>query len=156
MGETNLFLNVIERIRRVNGETDQDDVRVRVGQRSETTDSLATWSSRSAEIKRREWEIGGSRLNILVILLSGGIPQGQLDFLAVDLHVGNVVLEDGGDVDLSKISVIARWPFGSTGSTYLGEHALAEDDETGDEQIGPDQVRIMPLTDMSFRTHRHL
>lgn len=36
----------------------------------------------------------------LVILLTGGIPKRQLDLLAVDFDIGNVVLKDGGDVDL--------------------------------------------------------
>lgn len=68
-----LLLNVIERIRRVNGEADQDDVRVGVTEGSES----------------------------VVILLSGGIPQRQLDVLAINLDVGDIVLKDSGDVDLA-------------------------------------------------------
>ena len=39
---TNLLLNVVERIGRINGEADQDNVGVRVGQRSETVVILLT------------------------------------------------------------------------------------------------------------------
>jgi hypothetical protein len=42
----------------------------------------------------------GERAKTVVILLTGGIPKGQLDVLAVNLDIGDVVLEDGGDVDL--------------------------------------------------------
>ena len=67
-----LLLDVVERVGRVDGEADEDDVRVGVGEGAET----------------------------VVILLAGGIPEGELDVLAVNLDVGDVVLEDGGDVDL--------------------------------------------------------
>lgn len=67
-----LFLDVVERVGRVHGETDEDDVRVRVRKGTET----------------------------VIVLLAGGIPKGQLDLLAIDLDVGNVVLKDGRDVDL--------------------------------------------------------
>lgn len=43
---------------------------------------------------------GRSVSNSLVVLLTGGIPKGKLDLLAIDLDIGNVVLEDGRDVDL--------------------------------------------------------
>jgi hypothetical protein len=33
--------------------------------------------------------------------LAGRIPEGQLDVLAINLDIGNVVLKDGWDVDLS-------------------------------------------------------
>lgn len=55
----------------------------------------------------------GERAETVVILLAGGIPEGELDVLAVDLDVGDVVLEDGGDVDLEGVSAVAweggRW-----------------------------------------------
>jgi hypothetical protein len=44
----------------------------------------------------------GERAESIVVFLAGGIPQGQLDVLAVDLDIGDVVLEDGGDVDLTS------------------------------------------------------
>jgi hypothetical protein len=65
-------LNVVERVGGVDGEADQDDVGVGVGQGAET----------------------------VVVFLTSRIPKGQLDVLVVDLDVGDVVLEDGGDVDL--------------------------------------------------------
>jgi hypothetical protein len=40
------------------------------------------------------------RAQPVVVLLAGRVPERQLDVLAVDLDVGNVVLKDGGDVDL--------------------------------------------------------
>jgi hypothetical protein len=40
------------------------------------------------------------RAQSVVIFLASGIPEGELDVLAIDLDVGDVVLEDGGDVDL--------------------------------------------------------
>lgn len=97
-----------------------------------------------------------------LVLLASGIPKGQLNLPAIDLDIGDVVLKDGGNVDLVVVSdQFARLfhcgsssssnnnnnngfsPIASpppvTGSvvllkaqarTYLGEHALAEDDET--------------------------
>lgn len=56
-----LLLHVVERVGRVDGEADEDHVRVGVRQRAET----------------------------VVVLLAGGIPQRQLDALAVDYDIGN-------------------------------------------------------------------
>lgn len=67
-----LLLYVVERIRRVDGETDEDDVGVGVGKRSES----------------------------VVVFLTRRIPQRQLDVLAIHLDICDVVLEDGGHVDL--------------------------------------------------------
>jgi hypothetical protein len=72
--ETNLLLHVVQGVGRVDGKADEDDVRVGVGERAES----------------------------VVVFLAGGIPQGQLDVLAVDLDIGDVVFEDGGDVDLTS------------------------------------------------------
>jgi hypothetical protein len=71
---TYLLLHVVEGVGRVDGEADEDDVRIGVGERAQA----------------------------VVVFLAGGIPQGQLDVLAIDLDVGDVVLEDGGDVDLAS------------------------------------------------------
>lgn len=73
--ETHLLLHVIERIRRVDGEADQDDVGVGVGEGPEP----------------------------VIVFLAGRIPQGELDVLAIDLDVGDVVLEDGRNVDLFRL-----------------------------------------------------
>ena len=72
-GRIYLLLNVVKGIWRVDREADQDDVGVWVGQWTET----------------------------IVILLAGGIPQGQLDVLSINFDVGDIVLEDGWDVDLN-------------------------------------------------------
>lgn len=69
---TYLLLYVVERVGRVDGKANQDNVGVGVRERAET----------------------------VVILLAGGIPEGELDVLAVDLDVGDIVLEDSGDIDL--------------------------------------------------------
>lgn len=79
---THLLLYVVERIGRVDGKADQDNVGVGVGERAET----------------------------VVILLAGGIPEGELDVLAIDLDIGDVVLEDSGDVDLCGRGVSACAP----------------------------------------------
>jgi hypothetical protein len=42
------------------------------------------------------------RAETVVIFLASGIPEGELDVLAVHLDIGDVVLEDGGDVDLER------------------------------------------------------
>jgi len=39
-------------------------------------------------------------------LLPGGIPKRELDMLAIDLDVCDVVLEDGGHVDLLVANVV--------------------------------------------------
>lgn len=69
-----LLLDVVERVGRVDGETNQDDMRVGVGERAQS----------------------------VVIFLTSGIPEGELDVLAIDLNIGDVVLENGGDVDLRE------------------------------------------------------
>ena len=69
---TYLFLDVVERIGRVDGEADEDDVRVGVGEGAET----------------------------VVIFLASSIPKGKLYVLAVHLDIGDVVFENSGDVDL--------------------------------------------------------
>jgi hypothetical protein len=72
--ETNLLLHVVQGVGRVDGEADEDDVRIGVGERAKS----------------------------VVVFLASGVPQGQLDVLAVDLDIRHVVLEDGGNVDLTS------------------------------------------------------
>ena len=43
---------------------------------------------------------GAGCKHALVVLLSGGIPKRQLDLFPVHLDIGDIVLEDGRDVDL--------------------------------------------------------
>lgn len=40
------------------------------------------------------------RTETVVIFLTRRIPKGKLNVLAINLDIGNIVLEDGGDVDL--------------------------------------------------------
>jgi len=75
---TYLLKDVVQRIRRVDSEADQDDVRIRVRERSET----------------------------VVIFLASRIPQGQLNVLVVNLDVGDIVLENGGDIDLERYNTL--------------------------------------------------
>jgi hypothetical protein len=67
-----LLLYVVERVGRVDGEANQDNVRVGVGERAET----------------------------VVIFLASGIPEGELHVFAIHLDVGDVVFENGGHIDL--------------------------------------------------------
>jgi hypothetical protein len=77
-----LLLDVLERVGRIDGEADKNHMRVGIGEGAET----------------------------VIVLLAGGIPKCELDVLAVDLNIGNVVLKDSGNVN-------------------LGESSLGEDDE---------------------------
>ena len=65
-------MHVVEGVWGVDGKAYKDDVRIRVTQGAET----------------------------IIIFLASGIPQSQLDVLAVDFDIGNIVLENGGDVYL--------------------------------------------------------
>jgi hypothetical protein len=44
----------------------------------------------------------GERAQTVVIFLARGIPKSQFHVLAINLDVGDVVLKDGGDVDLAS------------------------------------------------------
>lgn len=65
-------MDVIERIWGIDGKADEDDMRVGIGKWTKT----------------------------IVVFLTSCIPKGQLNMLAVNLDVGNVILEDGGNIDL--------------------------------------------------------
>lgn len=66
--------DVLERVRARDGEGDEDDVRLGVGEGPQA----------------------------LVVFLPCGVPEGELDGFAVDAAVGDVVFEDGGDVSLAE------------------------------------------------------
>lgn len=70
--ETDLLLDVVERVGRIDREADQDNVRIGVGKRTQA----------------------------VIILLAGRIPKGELYMLTVNLDVGNVVFENSWDVNL--------------------------------------------------------
>jgi hypothetical protein len=66
------------------------------------------------------------RTETVVIFLAGGIPEGELDVLAVNLDIGDVVLENGGDVDLEASTLVGG----------LGERAGRDGCEVQAEQLG--------------------
>ena len=41
------------------------------------------------------------RAETIIVLLSSRIPQGKLNMLSIDLDIGYVVLEHGGDINLA-------------------------------------------------------
>jgi len=71
-----LLLNVVQRVRGVNGETDQDNMGVGVTERAET----------------------------IVILLSSRIPQGELNVLSIYFDIGHIVLKHSGYINLRESS----------------------------------------------------
>ncbi len=87
-----LLLDVVKRVGGGDGEANQDDVRVRVGEGTET----------------------------VIIFLASRIPQGQLNVLAIDLDVGDIVLENGGDVDLA-CALAKRAPTVGVFCCFVGE-----------------------------------
>jgi hypothetical protein len=73
MNKAHLLLHIVEGVWRVDGKAYEDNVRIRITQRAET----------------------------IIVLLAGGIPQSQLDVLAINLDIGNIVLKHRRDVHLS-------------------------------------------------------
>lgn len=71
--ETHLLLDVIKGIRRIDREANQNDMGVRVGERTES----------------------------VVVFLTRRIPKSEFNVLAINLDIRDVVLENSGDVDLS-------------------------------------------------------
>lgn len=67
-----LLLNVVQTVRRINGKANQDDVRVRVRQGTQT----------------------------IVVLLAGGIPKRKFDVATIDFNIRDVVFENGRNVNL--------------------------------------------------------
>ena len=51
----------------------------------------------------------GERAETVVVFLTGGIPEGELDVLAINLDIGDVVLEDSGDIDLRGKACQYMW-----------------------------------------------
>jgi len=72
-----LLLHVVKRVGGIDGEADKNDMRVGVAQGPET----------------------------VIVFLACGIPQGQLDMFAVDLDIGDIVLEDSWYVYLRECSL---------------------------------------------------
>jgi hypothetical protein len=90
----NLLLHVVKGVWGVDSKAYEDDVRIRVAQRAKT----------------------------IIIFLASGIPQGQFDVLAVNFNIGNVVLKDGGDINLNLTIRIMQ--FRRRESRDLGECSL--------------------------------
>ena len=70
-----LLLYIVELVGRIHSKTNQDDVGIWIGQRAEA----------------------------IVILLTRGIPERQFNVFAIDLNIGDIILEDGGDVELQRL-----------------------------------------------------
>lgn len=71
---TDLLLNVIQGVGGVDRETDKDHVGIGVRERAKT----------------------------VVVLLTSRIPKSQLNMLSINLDVGDIVLENGWDIDLER------------------------------------------------------
>jgi len=72
-----LLLNIIQAVRTVNCEADENDVRI----------GIAQWPQ------------------AIVVFLTSRIPKSEFDVLSIHLDVCYVVLEDGGNVDLGESSL---------------------------------------------------
>lgn len=70
-----LFRDVFQAVGAVNGETHEDDVGVRVGQRPKA----------------------------VIVFLAGCVPKCQLHLLAIHLYVSDIVLEDSRDINFRKL-----------------------------------------------------
>jgi hypothetical protein len=51
----------------------------------------------------------GEGTETVIIFLAGRIPQSQLNVLAINLDVGDIVLENRGDIDLERTSAYGAW-----------------------------------------------
>jgi hypothetical protein len=104
-----LLLDVVEGIGGVHSEANQDNVGVRVREGSKT----------------------------VIVLLASGIPKGQLNVLAINLDIGDVVLEDGGDVDLGE-SALGE----NNQQTGLATGTIANDDELATDLSHGDEADV--------------
>ena len=94
MTQTHLFLDIVERVGRVDGKADKDNVRVGVRQRTESVIVYQTGQNESANTRK------GARERQERTLLSSRIPKRELDALPIDLDIRNIVLKHGRDVHL--------------------------------------------------------
>ena len=127
---THLLLNVIKGVGRVDSEADQDDMGVRVGERTET----------------------------VIVLLTSGIPKSKLDVLSVDLDIGDVVLEDSGDVHL-RLSVESAWGYNATLMFIISSRDCYQDQEGPERGLTSGKVpleKTLPDTRHQFTAHRFL
>jgi hypothetical protein len=68
------------------------------------------------------------RAETIIIFLASGIPQSQLNVLAVDFDIGNIVLKNGRNVHLCFNVRLSRVRL-REGVNNLGECALGKDDQ---------------------------
>jgi hypothetical protein len=97
MSKAHLLLHVVEGVWRVDGKAYEDNVRIRITQRAET----------------------------IIVLLASGIPQSQLNVLAINFDIGNIVLKHRRDIDLSF-------------SVRLGSARTDENDDLRECALGKD------------------
>lgn len=50
----------------------------------------------------------GKRTETVIVFLTSRIPKSQFNVLAIDFDIGNVVLEDSGDIDLNRYQSVCR------------------------------------------------
>jgi hypothetical protein len=99
MSKAHFLLHVVEGVWGVDGKAYEDNVRIRITQRAET----------------------------IIILLAGGIPQSQLNVLAIDFDIGNIVLKHRWDVDLCF--AVKLYSSRTHENNDLGECALRKDNQ---------------------------
>lgn len=71
---TCLLLHVVERVGRVNRKADEDDMRVRIRERSQS----------------------------VIVFLTRSVPESELDVSAIDIYLCHIVLEDSRHVNLAR------------------------------------------------------
>jgi hypothetical protein len=98
-------------------------VRVRVRKGTKTTAKGSTGEGLSADCD--SCSKARSSSDSLVIFLTGGIPKRQLDPLAIHIDIGDVVLKDGGNVDLrdglSRLALFVHIAILSTSKPNKGD-----------------------------------
>jgi hypothetical protein len=99
MSKAHFLLHVVQGVWGVDGKAYEDNVRIRITQRAET----------------------------VIVLLSSGIPQSQLNMLAINFDIGNIVLKNRRDVDLGF--TVRLCSARAYEKNDLGECALRKDDQ---------------------------
>ena len=102
----------------------------------------------------------GEWAKTVVVFLASRIPQRELDVLAVDLHIGDVVLEHGGDIDLgcgkacadaniattvnNRVSHMLRTTMYAPLGMFLSRTQSADKSSGGESSVG--QIRMVAST----------
>lgn len=82
--------------------------------------------------------------------MASRIPKSELDVLAINLDIGNVVLKDGGDVDLEKEKKV-RTGFGA--GTVAKDGCSDAGDRTCDRGLGSGSWESSPQGRCPWRRH---